>query len=658
MSIAETETVATKDTKWMDWPWVNGWTDGATFRQAWTRSGPAGQRAIWRHQYRIQGGELEQRWSSRYYQALIPALLLCLLGQLRTGDTLEAVRFEGSRTFSPRTLFSLVVAQPKKPSSETQLNNDVATLETFFHNEGFQSVEIERQITRGKRRPVVTFHVTEGPRTRVNAIAISGNVTVGTDKLLRQLSVRPGRFFSQVEIDQSLASLRIYYLNSGYPFVQIQDTVTRTDTLATLSFSITEGRLCYVSKVLVRGNRTVRTRTVLRASEVRPGERFSQTRLQEAQSRLYATKLFYRVMFYVMADSGQGNRTMDHGGPDSVVVRFDVVEQAYRGVSLGAGVEIPPRLLVSAEWEHDNVFNRGHTLVVGGEFSPTLPWSYRVGFNGTYRVPYLILTRIDFQTHPYFSYVRVDSVNRQQEYGIETGMTRDIVPQFTLGLTNRLLLHSDTSSGKITNSLALTGQYDTRDDIFDPSQGLSVQVAVEGAGGPLGGDNNLYKLTEDARLYQRLGIVTAQSEQVTGDFVVAARAMAGIARSYGRSAAVPYYEAFTLGGRSSVRGYPDRSIGPDSSTVGQYRFGTAVANGNLELRTPYIRGWVGLVGFFDIGDVGWDFRMRTYEYSAGAGIRVKTPIGPVRLDWGRRLRNPLSWKEDKGRFYLGLLHAF
>ena len=159
-------------------------------------------------------------------------------------------------------------------------------------------------------------------------------------------------------------------------------------------------------------------------------------------------------------------------------------------------------------------------------------------------------------------------------------------------------------------------------------------------------------------MYQKLGIVPARLEQVSGDFVVAARAMAGIVRPYGRSELVPYYEAFTLGGRSSVRGYPDRSIGPDSSTLGEYRYGTAIVNGNLELRTPYILSWVGLVGFFDIGDVGRDFRMRIYEYSAGAGIRVKTPIGPVRLDWGKRLRNPPAWKYDKGRFYLGLLHAF
>ncbi len=567
-------------------------------------------------------------------------------------------------TYGRRTLASLVMARPKKPSSEAQLNNDAAILEQFYHNEGFHSVDVEREVTPGKRHPVVTFRIAEGPRTRVGAIAISGNVTVGTDRLLGQLSVRPGRFFSQVELNQSGQALQTYYLNSGYPFVQVQTGMTGSDTLATLTFDISEGRLCHVSEVRVRGNKTVSTRTILRASEVKPGERFSQEHLREAQRRLYATKLFYRVTYYVIADSGQGAEGEGRGmrdagsGTDSVVVRFDVVEQSYRGVALGGGVEYPPsRVIVSAEWEHDNLFNRGHTFIIGGEAGPRL-WpfgNYRVAFDATYQVPYLILTRIDFQTHPYFYYERLNDTTRQQEIGIETGMSRSIITQLTVGLTNRLRLVADTANG-ITNSLALTGHYDTRDNIFDPGQGLSIQVAVEGAGGPLRGDNDLYKLTGDVRLYQKLGIVPPRLEQVSGDFVVAARANAGVVRPYGRSEAVPYYEAFTLGGGNSMRGYGDRSIGPDSSTVGGYRYGTAVANGNLELRTPYILRWVGLVGFLDVGDVGSDFRMRAYEYSAGAGIRVRTPIGPVRLDWGKRLRNPPA--KDIGRFYVGLLHAF
>jgi outer membrane protein assembly factor BamA len=334
-------------------------------------------------------------------------------------------------------------------------------------------------------------------------------------------------------------------------------------------------------------------------------------------------------------------------------------------VALGGGVEYYPlRAIASAEWEHDNLFNRGHIMVIGGEAGPTL-WpfgNYRFAFDGTYRVPYLILTRVDFQTRPYFSYERLESTT-QREVGIETGMSRSIAPQFTVGLTNRLRSISGDTSG-ITNSLVLTGNYDTRDDIFDPRQGLSVQVAVEGAGGPvLRGDNDLYKLTVDTRWYQRLGIMPAQVEQAGGDFVVAARAMAGLARPYGRSEErliperVPYYEAFSLGGGNSMRGYRDRSIGPYRwSGDTSYHYGPAVANVNLELRSPYILRLVGLAGFVDAGSVAEDLRSLACEYSAGAGVRLKTPIGPVRIDWGKQLTNPPD--RDWGRFSIGLLHAF
>jgi outer membrane protein insertion porin family len=587
-------------------------------------------------------------------------LLLCLAGQLHTGDTLEAVRFDGMRAFSRKTLASLVAAHPKKPSGETQLNNDAATLVQFYRNDGFFAVDVKKQITRGKRLPVVTFHISEGPRTRVSAIAISGNATVGIDRLLRQLMVKPGRFFSLGEFLQSANALRTYYLNSGYPFVQVRSDTTLSDTFATVKYEIDEGQLCHVSKVLVRGNKTVRTGTVLRASEVKPGERFSQEHLRAAQRRLYATKLFSRVTYYVLADSSMGPDSVKMEVANSVTVRFDAIEQAYRGVALGGGVEYSPlRAILSAEWEHDNLFNRGHSLVIGGEAGPTLaPFGYyRFALNGTYRIPYLILTRIDFQTHPYFSYERNDTASTR-EIGIETGMSRSFAPQFTVGLANRIRFIAFDTLG-VTNSLVLTGNYDSRTNIFDPSQGLWAQFAVEGAGGPLRGDNDLYKLTGDIRLYRKLDVVPDASEQSIGDFVLAARAMAGMAWPYGRSVSVPYSEAFTLGGANSLRGYADRSVGPQVNPKDTtYHYGPAVLNGNVELRTPYVFRWVGLVGFVDAGTVAQDLRSPVFEYSVGAGIRVRTPIGPVRLDWGRRLRNPAGSETQRDRYYLGLLHAF
>jgi outer membrane protein assembly factor BamA len=305
----------------------------------------------------------------------------------------------------------------------------------------------------------------------------------------------------------------------------------------------------------------------------------------------------------------------------------------------------PLRLLVSAGWEHNNVLNRGQQFDVGGEYSPNFSGDFRASADAHYRVPYLILTRIDFQSHPFLYWERLDTVLRR-DYGIETGLSRNVARCLSIGLFNRVRLVADTSRG-ITNSVALNALYDSRSDFFDPKHGLYLRPAAEVAGGVLRGDNDFYRLTVEARWFQAVG----------PGLVFAARALLGRDFPYGRTREIPYYEGFTLGGHNSLRGYPDQSVGPDSFP-GE-RFGPLVLNTNLELRTPYAFGWVGLVGFLDGGEVvdsGTGFTAADYQYSAGAGVRVLTPIGPVRLDWGKRLKNPPP--RDRGRLYLGLLHAF
>ena len=119
---------------------------------------------------------------------------------------------------------------------------------------------------------------------------------------------------------------------------------------------------------------------------------------------------------------------------------------------------------------------------------------------------------------------------------------------------------------------------------------------------------------------------------------------------------IPYYEKFYIGGRNTLRGYDDKSVGP--LIVSDEHYGDFIINTNFELRTTFYKNF-GLVLFFDGGDVMdeiGDFKLSNYQYSIGLGIRFNTPVGPIRLDYGKRLKNPEP--NDKGKLYLGLLHAF
>lgn len=603
--------------------------------------------------------------------------LFCAMSAFVTGmglaDSVESVRFVGSRAFPARILASVVSVRPGQLLDERKLDADVRFVEQYLHDNGFRAARVAKSLVRGRRQYVVLFQVYEGVRTRVGSVFVTGSRKFEPEQLAGLLPVAPGSYYTAGTLELCAEAVRTKYLNSGFPFVEVQGQwqfrvqttgeeiqgkrieaqVTEQeaqgggggsknvgavgDTLADLVLSVSEGPRCYIGDVRVRGSRAVRAGTVLRALELRAGELFNQRRLQESARRLYATRLFQRVLYNVLwPDSSK----------DSVVVRFDVLEQEYRAFSVGGGLETPPwRALVSAGWEHLNVLNRGQQFEVAAEYSPNFSGDFRASLDLHYRVPYLILTRVDFQAHPFFYWDRVDTILRR-EYGIETGLSRSLLRSLSVGLSNRFRLVADTSRA-VTNLVALTAQYDSRNDFFEPVQGLYVRSWLEAAGGVLRGDNDFYRLTGEVRGFQLLGF----------GLVLAGRAFAGRCFTYGRTERVPYYEGFTLGGRNSLRGYPDQSIGPDTSASGRY--GPVIVNTNLELRTGYVLNWFGFVSFWDGGEVvDWvtGLNAPTYEHSAGVGIRVRSPIGPVRLDWGKRLRGAPAG--DRGRFYLGLLHAF
>ncbi len=125
---------------------------------------------------------------------------------------------------------------------------------------------------------------------------------------------------------------------------------------------------------------------------------------------------------------------------------------------------------------------------------------------------------------------------------------------------------------------------------------------------------------------------------------------------YGQTEKIPYYEQYSIGGRNTLRGYDEKSVGPDS-VVNEY-YGDYILNTNLEIRTGFYKNF-GLALFFNAGDVENnfnDFKLSTYQYSIGFGIRYNTPVGPIRLDYGKRLKDPEP--NDRGKLYIGLLHAF
>lgn len=100
---------------------------------------------------------------------------------------------------------------------------------------------------------------------------------------------------------------------------------------------------------------------------------------------------------------------------------------------------------------------------------------------------------------------------------------------------------------------------------------------------------------------------------------------------------MPASKRFYAGGDQSVRGYQFEELGPTNSK-GQVEGGRNLVVGSLEFDHRITERW-GAAIFADVGNAidGFGDPLRT---GVGIGIRLRTPIGPVRLDLARGLDNP------------------
>lgn len=103
---------------------------------------------------------------------------------------------------------------------------------------------------------------------------------------------------------------------------------------------------------------------------------------------------------------------------------------------------------------------------------------------------------------------------------------------------------------------------------------------------------------------------------------------------------VPESQKWRAGGDESVRGYGYRSLGPlVNGVVGG---GTALATASVEVARPVLASMPSLWGavFVDAGNAADSFRALEPAWGAGVGVRWRSPVGPLRLDWayGRELR--------------------
>ena len=508
---------------------------------------------------------------------------------------------------------------------------------TNLGNTGYFS-EVNPVFTTVPEGVKLDFAVTVNPIT--TGVSFEGNTVYTSEVLTKFMDLQPGQVLNSVYVGQKVQGINAAYARDGYMLAHVDGI--RVDDQGVLHVHIVEG---IVEDIVPAGNKKTRDKVITREFVQKKGKPFNKFLVRRSVERVYNLGFFDDVNVRMLPGDQD---------PNNVIIEIDVLEHKTGTITLGAGYSKSDGLMGIIEFGEDNFRGTGDKFKVhweiGGkkkyknyQISYLKPW---IDSKGT-SLGFSFFNREDEYTDYNEDGNEVAEYNKKSRgfnisFGRQTGeYTRDY-----LTLESRKDSYkwdSDDSSGYRydrnagkgknwdngsynfaddkyvdknfgrINSITWQKVYDSRDNIYDPTRGRRISYTAQWAGHGLGGDFDFYKFTAEARMYKKLGAKNVLAFRARGGFI---------------QGDAPYSQLFTLGGADSLRGYEDDQF------RGKYMY-----NATLEFRFPIVKKVSGVL-FTDIGDawdapnVSWYNSKKTFNYGVGAGVRITTPIGPVKLDYG------------------------
>ncbi len=552
---------------------------------------------------------------------------------------------------------------------EEVLEEDIERIKSFYHKGGFIDVAVDYDTRTDSRRPkkphlYITIKVREGRKYLVGDITIEGNKDIAKEEILAKLKdCVPGKVFSHEGVKADVANIQSLYFDRGYISNQVQET-TSLNPLSEkidIAYNITENEVSYVNKIRVRGNVKTRDVVIRRELRIKPGERFDGDKLRRSKERLQNLGFFEEVS-YDTGDTDVSNKK------DLIV---EVKETKTGAFSFGGGYSTVDEFLGFFEIEQKNFDWKNFPYFTGAgqdlKFRASLG-TVSENFDLSFTNPWIFDYPLSFG---FDVYKRSRSRESDIGYGYDEDVTGGDIRfgkelseyvKASLSYRNDQIEISNVSANATQDLKSEAGEntisstafglaYDSRDNVFDPTRGNVLEGTLEWAGGLFGGDKDFYKLHSQASHYFPMWRGS----------VLETRGQLGLADAYGDSAKVPIYERFFAGGAYTIRGYHERKVGPIDSVSEDPLGGESMLIGNLEYRYP-IFDFLKLATFYDAGNV-WsklsEIGSGGFKSGIGLGMRLKTPIGPLMLDYGIPLnKEPGEDTKGSGRFHFSMRHGF
>ena len=572
-----------------------------------------------------------------------------LVYEVHPGPVATALKVE-LRGADPALLEGLRT-RPGRPIEDAAVEEDARVLASRLEAQGHYEAKVEPDLPDGGGALAVVFVATAGPRATVAEVDLeSPPLPVSSDdRGPEELVVRAGQPYRIADVARSRDTLQNAWRRAGYLDARVRPEVTLSEAKDAVSVRLVvePGERTVVEHLVLSGLGRTRPTTVEREVALRVGEPFSFERVLDSQRRLSSLGIFERVTLAEL-DPGRARQR-------DVVVSLQ--EAPRTTVSWGVGYSEQDKLRGSVEVTRRNLGGLGRTASVFA----------RGSFRGSrllanLREPWLFGRKLDSFETVFWEEERRTSFDYNRKGAIlQTGRSLDARTSLILRY-----LYQDTNVYNIEvpieeldrqyRTYAVSGPsasvvFDSRDDPLEPHRGLFLAADTQLSLDALGGVSYL------RGFFQATSVRRLRADVV---FVLSGRV--GLASTFGgEGPLLPLPERFFAGGDYGPRGFPVDGVGPQIEGEDHKLYptgGNAVVLGNAELRYNVTRAFQ-LASFVDVGNVypeARDLELGALRRSAGVGVRYRTPIGPIRLDWGYVLDHHEG--ESRSKLHLTIGHAF
>lgn len=588
--------------------------------------------------------------------------------------------------------------------SQALLYDDVKTLETLYRANGFEQVKVTSKVAddyEGKKNILAVFvNIDVGPQTIVSALHIVGN-NAKLQEPFPVLNTAVGQAFADSKIADDREIILNYYFNQGFPNATFEasanpmpDDPHRMD----VTFAIHEGEQLFVDRIFVSGLHFTRPFVVQRELLMRTGNVLSQDDMLKTEQQLYDLGIFSQVQTAVqnpdgiepkknvLVDVREAKRyTLTYGGG----FEFQTGQPTGNTTQPLGSTGVSP--LVSLQVTRLNFRGRDHTITFDSRVgrlqqrglvsyeaprwfnNPDWKLSITAFYDNTLDVTTFTSQRLEGSVQAEQTISKATTMDYRFNYRLvkasNVAISTDLIP----------LLSLPTRVGEPE----FTYVRDKRDNAFESTQGSYTTVDGGVASSYFGSESDFSRILVQNSTYHAFGKNRLGAKR----FVLARSTTVGLEDPFRNTVTVlpgqqfpentaltliPLAERFFSGGGNSHRGFGFNQAGPRDPQTGFPLGGSALFLNNLELRLPpmtlpYVQDNVSLAIFDDAGNVFTDgssmlrslIRWRqkdpqlclqqvtalqcNYEYisdAVGLGIRYKTPVGPVRFDFGYNLNPP------------------